>query len=865
MKLFPYPWILVTYLFSTLTAHADVPPTIKQVDVANEPVSALALSGDRLAVGQQEVTINGVLNAGQVRWHHSDTGKLLRTFVSPNPTASENFGAAVAIAGDQLLVGAPGTNRVFVFSTRNGALLNTVTNPSDQFGAALEVSSGFALVGAPGHDEGRGAVYAVDLHSAAPPVLMFAADGAEGDALGSAIAVSGGLVLAGSPGDETDAGSAYLFDWTTGTELSKMIGSDSAPGHRYGTSVALTGTRAFVGSPNTYFGLGGVYEVDALTGVELGLYIDPAGNEGDRFGTSLSLWGSLLAVGAPAAGGQDQGNVSFFNTSGMSYRGTLERNDIPGQCETGTLVVLNRERLAVYTPFPAAGEVNLCVYRGMVGPLGGRIEVSQNYPLQSGTATAGAPIQAVLDSLGMSLATTKLNPAKGSGLGKAMRFAGDPLAPAEAAAFSAPLSARVSGFPLLFTNQNSYQMFSKSLTGTGVNASNNFYLFSTSGFDFRTGTTVDGLAPALVSRAHQVRQASDTLEKQWGMLFGLRRQSGIATATNDTGVRVANELNQALLVVREGDAAPLDPLEDPPDAVLYGEFVKRFALNPDAVYAAALVGGPAGTRQGVFRHTIPGIHERVARQGNEAEGTGGATFSAFTGETASSIGRTLFRATLRGTGVTSRNNEGLWSKPADFARVLVARKGDAVPEVPGALWNRFLGYWAIGNQILVYARISGPGIKAKTDTVLMLQQENDSWKLLLREGHGAPGCPDAAVGVMQHLEVDTHSGAYAVTAALTARAAENQAVFVGNTLAGNAFTSSGSRLPHLLMRKGTPHQAPFASVLGTVKSLKVPGPVPDRSGAGGIGLSSAVNGLGQILLDVDYGKGNRHLIRTQLR
>lgn len=239
-----------------------------------------------------------------------------------------------------------------------------------------------------------------------------------------------------------------------------------------------------------------------------------------------------------------------------------------------------------------------------------------------------------------------------------MLLAGDPLAPAETAGFSSLLSARVIGFPRLFTNQNSYGMFSASLSGSGVNANNNFYLYS-SGFDFRTGTTADGLVPAIISRAHQVRQASDTLERQWGMLFGLRHQAGSVTATNDTGVRVANELNQSLFVVREGDLAPLKPVEDPPDAVTYGEFAKRLAVNPDAVFSAALVGGPSGTRQGVFRHTIPGLHRRIARKGNEAEGTGGGTFVSFTGETASSVGWVLFRATVRGNGINARNNEGL--------------------------------------------------------------------------------------------------------------------------------------------------------------------------------------------------------------
>src|SRR4029077_8806910 len=88
-------------------------------------------------------------------------GTALRTFLAPNPTFGDQFGAAVASIGTTIAVGAPGDDgagadagAVYVFDVATGALLRTVPGvpraPGARFGAALATVGGDLLVGAPG-------------------------------------------------------------------------------------------------------------------------------------------------------------------------------------------------------------------------------------------------------------------------------------------------------------------------------------------------------------------------------------------------------------------------------------------------------------------------------------------------------------------------------------------------------------------------------------------------------------------------------------------------------------------------------------------------------------------------------------------
>src|SRR5262245_14155198 len=63
---------------------------------------------------------------GEVRLFDAATGLLVRTFSSPVPTVSREFGAAVALAGSHVVVSDPSVGEVYQFDGDNGALLRTL-------------------------------------------------------------------------------------------------------------------------------------------------------------------------------------------------------------------------------------------------------------------------------------------------------------------------------------------------------------------------------------------------------------------------------------------------------------------------------------------------------------------------------------------------------------------------------------------------------------------------------------------------------------------------------------------------------------------------------------------------------------------
>src|SRR5207244_541035 len=91
-------------------------------------------------------------------------GTFLKTLANPTPATTDVFGWVVAASGDYIAVGAPlddtlGTNTgaVYLFDGRTGSLLRTFTLATagqsaaagDEFGYALALSGDYLLVGTP--------------------------------------------------------------------------------------------------------------------------------------------------------------------------------------------------------------------------------------------------------------------------------------------------------------------------------------------------------------------------------------------------------------------------------------------------------------------------------------------------------------------------------------------------------------------------------------------------------------------------------------------------------------------------------------------------------------------------------------------
>src|SRR5262245_18397045 len=128
----------VALVVSLQTAHAEpfqpthrIPNPAPAVD--DEFGRAVALVGNNVIVGAQFDDGAGT-DAGAAYLFDGTTGELLRTFLSPNPRPGDFFGMSVAAVVSNVLVGAPndsgppGTTNIragaaYLFDSNTGALL----------------------------------------------------------------------------------------------------------------------------------------------------------------------------------------------------------------------------------------------------------------------------------------------------------------------------------------------------------------------------------------------------------------------------------------------------------------------------------------------------------------------------------------------------------------------------------------------------------------------------------------------------------------------------------------------------------------------------------------------------------------------
>ena len=206
---------------------------------------------------------------GSESW--TEAARLERT----DPEANDRFGAALALAGDVALVGAPGHGEsgavyAFVRSSEAGEWRQeSVLSASDvaadeRFGTALAFDGAVWLVGAPGTPQSSGSVRAF---SRDPATGSWTDEGtlssgarSAGDLFGSSLAVSGNELLIGAPGARDGTGSVHRFvrdssgaAWRSGGVLSA---TGAAPGFGLGRVVALAGDVAAAGAPGAAFGRG---------------------------------------------------------------------------------------------------------------------------------------------------------------------------------------------------------------------------------------------------------------------------------------------------------------------------------------------------------------------------------------------------------------------------------------------------------------------------------------------------------------------------------------------------------------------------------------------------------------------------------
>ena len=197
---------------------------------------SVAIDGNHVVIGAFNHDVPGQgPNDGQAHLFNATTGALVHTFDEPTPTSSSQFGQAVAVSGNHVVVGAPfddstavNGGQAHLFNATTGALVHTLDDPTptvvDNFGFSVAVDGDNILIGAPGHGLVGFVFGQAHLFDATTGLLSRTFDNptsVNGDDFGCSVAIDGNNVVIGAcradTAADTDVGQAYLFDAVTGT------------------------------------------------------------------------------------------------------------------------------------------------------------------------------------------------------------------------------------------------------------------------------------------------------------------------------------------------------------------------------------------------------------------------------------------------------------------------------------------------------------------------------------------------------------------------------------------------------------------------------------------------------------------------
>jgi len=262
------------------------------------------------------------------------------------------FGASVDTDAGRAVVGSPGSNRAFVYvQGTDGWLVEAEIVPPDlpgeldyySFGAAVAISGDVIAVGAPdarkfGYEEGVVCVFrrsTVGVWELEQEFELWDLSLLGDHHFGASVAISGGTILVGGPdhrvsGEPIGSGAAFIFGWTGAVWHldQRLTAAFQDTGDHFGAAVSLSGDTAVIGAPND----------DALLAPDAGLAFvftssggvwsqakqlkaSDAGSD-DHFGAAVSVAIGRILVGAPDAdhaAGTDAGAAYVFTGSGLSW------------------------------------------------------------------------------------------------------------------------------------------------------------------------------------------------------------------------------------------------------------------------------------------------------------------------------------------------------------------------------------------------------------------------------------------------------------------------------------------------------------------------------------------------------------------
>jgi hypothetical protein len=334
-------FVIISLMSSIFVSHATTQADYQHLFTFQSPElqtagnfgTAVAIDGDIIVIGEQNGDPNGIINAGKA-YIFNTTGHLLANLIAPDPQMAANFGWSVAVSGDRVVVGElladidgeQNAGRAHIFSTA-GVHIKTLnaTTPTQgvEFGMSVAVDENIILIGTyvrvggspypdlrPSPPGTESLVYIYDLEGNFQETLE-SPGSTNQSAFGVSLAIDGDIIVIGEDhatvSGVDDAGRAYIFS-TNGTPIATLEPSTPTNWGVFGATVAVHGDIVVVSEPASSPGIIHIY--------------DTVGNKiktlSGNYGTGIAVGSKIIVAGVedPVEGIPRAGKACVYDLNG---------------------------------------------------------------------------------------------------------------------------------------------------------------------------------------------------------------------------------------------------------------------------------------------------------------------------------------------------------------------------------------------------------------------------------------------------------------------------------------------------------------------------------------------------------------------
>ncbi len=268
--------------------------TTYQADFGN----AIDIEGDNMLVGAWGYTPDGDFNPGAAYFYHYDgTQWTDEQMVTTIVDYDLSFGSDVALSGNYAVIGAYGRNAMFLYKLQGTTwvAIDSVfgENSGDEFGTSVAIFGNDVFASSPSNGSGKVYYYIIDDDTLA---LVSSFVPSNGGNYGISVDYDGNYLIVG----DDNKNNVHIYDKNNSWQEQIITPSDGSSTDHFGGSISISGNYIIVGSwaKNSMTGAAYIFENNNGTWVQSQKLVASNGDGNDRFGHSVAIDGYNAVVGA---------------------------------------------------------------------------------------------------------------------------------------------------------------------------------------------------------------------------------------------------------------------------------------------------------------------------------------------------------------------------------------------------------------------------------------------------------------------------------------------------------------------------------------------------------------------------------------